>query len=68
MNLNSGYEKNAVPHNYLDEPPKNILDVKKNLVLLKRIITSFNTTDIFKVFILISNFLFNFINIFFSLN
>ena len=45
-----GYHINAVSEKYLDEPPKNILLVRKNLVLLRRILLSYNAnTDIFKV-------------------
>ena len=48
--MKSGYELTAVPHNYVDKPPENILDVQKNLQLLQRILQSFyHNVETFKV-------------------
>lgn len=55
MILNSsGYEVDAVPEHYLDEPPASISAVRRNLVLLRRVLKSHKTkNDLFKVCILL---------------
>ena len=45
-----GFEAGAIPDNYLDEAPKNLRAVRRNAVLLRRILKSYdNGSDTFNV-------------------
>ena len=46
----SGFESDAIPRDYLDQAPENLRTVRRNMVLLRRILKSFeNGTDNFHV-------------------
>ena len=41
----SGFEPSALPQNYIDEAPQDLVTVRQNLVLLRRVVKSLDTGD-----------------------
>ena len=59
--IQSGFDSDAVPSNYIDAPPANVSTVRRNLVLLRKVLkTTKGNNDIYQVRIFFFSFFFYF--------